>query len=131
MRICVPTDGDEGLWATVHRHFGSAPYFSILDTSTGVVEVLPNPNRYHEHGHCHPVAALAGASLEAIAVRGIGRNALNRLAESGIRAYHTSALTVEQLLADARNGTLEAFDPAGVCGRREGHGAGHHHQHHA
>lgn len=126
MRICAPTDGDEGLWATVHPHFGSAPYFSVLDTESGAVEALPNPNRYHEHGHCRPVDALIDARLDAVAVRGIGRNALSLLADAGVAAYRTSALTVEQLLADARAGRLQAFDPTNVCGRREGHGHHHH-----
>ena len=71
MRICVPTATDDGLDATVHEHFGSAPYFSILDTETGAVEAVRNANEHHEHGQCNPVGALTGLNPDALVVRGI------------------------------------------------------------
>jgi hypothetical protein len=32
MKICIPTETNEGKSAAVYGHFGSAPYFTIIDT---------------------------------------------------------------------------------------------------
>ena len=42
MRICIPTLHGTGAADEVCEHFGSAPYFTILDTEGGEPEVIPN-----------------------------------------------------------------------------------------
>ncbi len=126
MRICVPTGTDEGLGAAVFGHFGSAPYFSVLDTETGEVEVLSNRNQHHEHGMCRPVGHLDGADIDAVVVKGMGRNALVRLAGAGIPVYLCRGGDLAQVLEEARAGALEVLDPARACA---GHGHGHEHHH--
>jgi len=42
MRICIPVQTNEGLKATVDRHFGSASYFLIYDSNTEAFEVISN-----------------------------------------------------------------------------------------
>ena len=51
MRICMPTINDNGLEATLHGHFGSAAYFTIVDTETDELRVVANGNQHHAHGH--------------------------------------------------------------------------------
>jgi len=129
MRICVPSDGDEGVEAALNPHFGSAPWFTVVDTDTGDVEVIANPNRFHVQGQCHPVGALAGARVDTAVVSGIGARALARLAESGVRVYLTKASTVLDALVEVRAGALEEIDPASACAGRGEHGVHHHHAH--
>lgn len=126
MRICVPTGTDEGIDAAVFGHFGSAPYFSVLDTDTGEVEVLTNGNEHHEHGRCRPVQQLDPARLDAVAVRGMGRNALTRLAAAGIPVYVCRGNDLREILQEARKGILQPLDPSRACA---GHGNHHGHDH--
>ena len=58
MTICLPTVSDAGLTARLSPHFGRAPFFTLVETETGNVEVVPNTHQHHEHGHCNPLGAL-------------------------------------------------------------------------
>ena len=44
MKLCIPTETNEGKNAKVYGHFGSAPYFTIVDTEKDTVEVIDNAN---------------------------------------------------------------------------------------
>ena len=122
MRICVPTGTDQGIEAEVFGHFGSAPYFSLLDTDTAEVEVLGNSNDHHEHGQCAPIRQLAGVEFDAIVVRGMGRNAVARFAAANVQVMVTAGATLQDVLDEVRAGTLRELDPSQAC---QGHG-GHH-----
>ena len=126
MRICVPTEHEGGLDTTVYTHFGSAPFFCLLDTETAEVENLDNSDHDHQHGRCRPVQQLAGRQIDAVAVRGMGRNALSRFAAAGIPVYLTTGVTLKDVLQEARGGMLQLLDPEQAC---QGHGHGHHHAH--
>ncbi len=132
MRICVPTATDDGLDAAVHGHFGSAPYFSILDTETGAVEAVRNANEHHEHGQCNPVGALTGLNPDAVVVRGIGRGALVRLTQAGIAVYVAEGATLAEVGVRFQSGDVRAMDFDSAChGHSHGdHGHDHHHHHH-
>jgi predicted Fe-Mo cluster-binding NifX family protein len=124
MRLCVPTEYEGGLDTPVYGHFGSAPFFCLLDTDTEEVEGLRNSNEHHEHGRCRPVQQLDGARLDAVAVTGMGRNALARLTAAGIAVYLTTGVTLREVLYEARHGQLQQLDPDEAC-----RGRGHHHLH--
>ena len=126
MRICVPTENENGLEAAVCAHFGSTPFFSVLDIESEAVESIQNANQHHEHGSCHPLQQLAGTRFEAIAVRGIGRNAIARLGAAGIPVFVTTGTTLREVLAEAKAGLLQELHPGQAC---PGHGHNHH-QHH-
>jgi predicted Fe-Mo cluster-binding NifX family protein len=128
MRICVPTATDEGLDAEVYGHFGSAPFFSVLDTDTDTVEVLANGHQHHEHGQCNPVGSLMGVKLDGVVVRGMGRNALARLGAAGIPVFVADGDTVRDIGAQVRAELLLPLDVAGACGGHA-HGGPHHHHH--
>ena len=134
MRICIPTRDDGGAAAVIHDHFGSAPFFTLVDTDGGDVTVLPNSNAHHAHGTCHPLAQLAGKDIQAIVVRGIGRRALESLHASGLKAYRPDGATVADTLPALLKGELAEIDVVHACGghghgSRHGHGHGHGHDH--
>jgi predicted Fe-Mo cluster-binding NifX family protein len=52
MRLCIPIETNEGKNAKVYGHFGSAPYFTIVDIEKDSVEVIDNANQHHAHGMC-------------------------------------------------------------------------------
>lgn len=116
MRICIPTETEEGMGAPISRHFGRAPFFSVIDTVTGDVEVVGNRHADHEHGHCDPAGQLEELAPDAVVVAGIGGTALGRLAAAGIPTYMTSAATLGHVLSQVRAGGLRGLDPArGHC----------------
>jgi predicted Fe-Mo cluster-binding NifX family protein len=40
MRLCMPTADEHGLTARLSRHFGRAPYHTLVESGTGDVSVL-------------------------------------------------------------------------------------------
>ena len=125
MRICIPTETDAGAGAPVSRHFGRAPWFSVVDTVTGEVEARTNRHVDHAHGAFDPVGELESVHPDAVVVAGIGGTALGRLAAAGIPTYLTSAATVGHVLSQVRAGGLKGLASASACAG--GNGAGHHH----
>ncbi len=98
MRLCIPTEGEEGLEARLSDHFGQAPAFTVVDTATGSLETFENPERHHDHGRCVVTTRLAGYALDGVVCRAIGRNARASLEALGIEVYTTEAATVNDVL---------------------------------
>jgi predicted Fe-Mo cluster-binding NifX family protein len=126
MQICIPVVDDRGLDSRVSGHFGSAPGFMIVDTDAGTCRLVPNRNDHHAHGMCQPLAALAGETVQAAVVGGIGMGALMKLQAAGIAVYRANRPTVGEILENFRAGTLESIDSDGACASHHGH---HHPQH--
>jgi predicted Fe-Mo cluster-binding NifX family protein len=120
MRICIPTEGSEGLTAAVAAHLGRAPFFTLVDTESGEVEVMAN-GPHGGHG-CTPADSVAGAGVEAVVCHGAGKRAVATFVAAGIRVLLTSALRVDEAVAAARQGSLHALDEKEACAGR--HGAG-------
>jgi predicted Fe-Mo cluster-binding NifX family protein len=121
VKICIPVNQDNGLKSQVWPHFGSAPAFMLMDTASGDYRVIPNQNQHHAHGMCQPLAALAGESVEAIVVGGIGLGALNKLVAANIRVFFAEQETVEETLGKLEQGLLTLMQPNMAC-----QGRGHH-----
>ncbi|MCC6157574.1 MAG: NifB/NifX family molybdenum-iron cluster-binding protein [Deltaproteobacteria bacterium] len=126
MNICIPVEQDNGLDSAVCAHFGSAPFFLMVDTDTQACRAIPNRNQHHAHGMCQPLAALAGEHPDAIVVGGIGRGALMRLVEGGLRVYRAAPGTARQLTEALIAGRLAPMSELETCG---GHGHAHQHGH--
>jgi predicted Fe-Mo cluster-binding NifX family protein len=123
MRICIPTHEDNGLSSTVCEHFGSAPWYVIVDSDTGASRAIANAGHpARSHGACTPLAALRGQAIDALVVGGIGAGALARLDEAGIAVYRADAATVAQLVRRCEAGQLARMSPGLAC-------AGHGHPH--
>ena len=120
MKIAFPTQEKNDKGSPVHNHFGSAPYFVIVDTETEESITIDNQNLNHTHGNCQPLVALGGTQVDAVVVGGIGGGALRKLLNAGIKAFKAVDGTVSDNLTLAKSGRLDAFSPAHTC-------QGHHH----
>lgn len=131
MRLCLPTVSDAGLESRLSPHFGSAPFFTFLDTESGEVRAEPNDHARHEPGRCTPTKGLEGRGLDAVVCRGLGLRALQALTRAGIPVLATEAWSVSQALADVQGGTarLLAADEACAGGHHHDHDHDHHHGH--
>ena len=121
MRLCIPTETNKGETAKVYGHFGSAPYFTIYDTEKNTVEVIDNSNQHHAHGTCHPMGALDGRNIDAVACGGMGARAIQKLNEAGIKTYRAEAGIVEDILKKYKSNKLEEITIDNACSQHDCH----------
>jgi len=121
MKICVPTESKEGQNAKVHGHFGSAPYFTIVDTEKNSVEIIDNANQHHSHGMCQPMNALVGKEIDAVVTGGMGGRAVQKLNEGGIKAYRAILGTVADIVSQFTKGGLEEITAQNACAQHDCH----------
>ncbi|MFP4350950.1 MAG: NifB/NifX family molybdenum-iron cluster-binding protein [Thermodesulfobacteriota bacterium] len=122
MKIAFPCQENKGLESPVYSHFGSAPFFIVVDPETGDIEAITNKDLHHAHGHCQPLLALGGRPVDAVVVGGIGKGALFKLNNSGVTAYRAVEGTVSENLELIRSGRLPQFTMDHTC---SGHDGGH------
>jgi predicted Fe-Mo cluster-binding NifX family protein len=121
MRICIPTIDDAGLQARAHAHFGSAPYFTLVDTDTKQVSVVSNREAEHQHGTCQPLRQLRARDFDAVVCRGMGRRALGSLAQNRIDVFVTDRDVVSDIVQAAQTGEIRPLTSLEAC---RGHGSG-------
>ncbi|RPH51062.1 MAG: diguanylate cyclase [Desulfobacteraceae bacterium] len=122
MKIAFPIQEDQGVDSRIFNHFGSASLFIIVDTENGKIESSVNPDIDHQHGQCQPLKALGGNKVDAVAVCGIGKGALVKLQNSGVKVFRAAEGSVNENLDLIRSGLLNEFEPEHTCA---GHGTGH------
>ena len=126
MRICIPTGDSEGLKSRLYDHFGIAPFFALADTESGEVEMVANSGHHHGHGQCQPIRHIDASRTDAVVCRGMGKRALASLNRGSMAVLITSATTVADVVADARDGKLRKLTSSEACGGHGGrHGRGH------
>lgn len=123
MKIAFPAQDNKGMESPVYGHFGTAPYFIIVDDETGDVEAVSNRDMDHNHGQCQPMKALDRTKVDAVVVGGIGAGALNGLLAAGIKPYQAIEGTVSENLKLFKSGILPQFTINQTCA---GHSAGGH-----
>jgi predicted Fe-Mo cluster-binding NifX family protein len=124
MKICIPTVDDRGLDARVAGHFGSAPYFTMVDLDQDGLETVANPACRERQHACHHVGQLTARRIEVLACHGVGRRAFQSLRDAGIRILVSTSGTVAGVVDDVRSGRARAFREQEACGGRHGHGHG-------
>lgn len=122
MKICIPTLGEKGLNEQVSEHFGSSPYFTIVDLDSNGVEIINNRNQHHSHGQCQPMQFLYGKGIESVVCGGMGRLAVELLNSDGIKVYLVNGNTVKTIVEEYKQGNLEELTADNACG---GHDHGH------
>jgi predicted Fe-Mo cluster-binding NifX family protein len=122
MKICIPTSGEKGLDEQVSEHFGSAPYFTIVDSESNGVQIINNGNQHHSHGQCHPMGALTGQGIDGVVCGGMGRRAVELLNSDGIKVYLGNGNTVKTIVEEYKQGNLKELTVDCACG---GHDHGH------
>ena len=121
MRICIPTETNEGLNAKVHEHFGSAPFFTIYDTEKNEVKTLDNTNAHHSHGMCHPIGVLGTSSVDVVVCQGMGMRAVQKLNEANIKAFRAVAGTVAEIIKKYKDNELKEITVENACAQHGCH----------
>lgn len=121
MVVCVPTTGTGGLDEAVHGHFGSAPFYVIVDTKSGALTYIPNAKEDDVDGECDPTASFGGHQVDILVVQSIGQGALAHLVEMGIRVGQSAATTVHEAVDQAQSGFLLKITPKSGCGHSGQH----------
>ena len=121
MNLCIPTETNEGKNAVVCVHFGSAPYFTIVDTEKDSVEIINNANQHHAHGMCQPMNALMGKKIDAVVTGGMGARAVQGLNQGGIKAYRAIPGTVADIADQFVKGGLEEITANNACAQHGCH----------
>jgi predicted Fe-Mo cluster-binding NifX family protein len=133
MRISVPSMGNRGLDEHVGEHFGRVPTYTIFDTETEQVEVIPNTSE-HMGGRGYPPELLSKAGVNVMVCGGLGRRAIMMFEQMGIHVYVGARGTVRDAIQMYRSGSLEEATDENACQqhafRSEDHGHGHQHHHH-
>lgn len=120
MRLCLPTMDDRGRHARLSDHFGSAPFFTFVDSESGSVDVLANRHAHHAHGTCQPAKGLEGHGVDAVVCLGLGRRALAGLQDAGIQVFVTAAADVDGAVEAFQAGQVATLTPAEACGGGRG-----------
>jgi predicted Fe-Mo cluster-binding NifX family protein len=132
MKLCIPTLDDRGLDGLPSDHFGSAPFFTFVDTETRAVETQRNGGANHVHGACRPLDFLGTRPVDAIVCRGLGKRAFARLQAAGITVYVTLEKDVGSTVSAFQDGRLRELTSEEAChGHSHGQGHGHGHGTHA
>ena len=86
MKICIPTLNNKGLQSPISPHFGRAPTYTIYDTESKGVEIIPNTHN-HKEGTCHPADLFTDKKITIMLCKGIGLGALTKLNTQNITVY--------------------------------------------
>lgn len=125
MRLCIPTVDAAGLEGRLSGHFGSAPYYTLVETETRAVEVVANGHAEHEHGRCDAASSLQGLNVDAVVCQGLGRRAFAGLRDVGIAVFVAEPGTVSSALVAFGEGRARRMASEEAC--RGGHQHGGHH----
>jgi predicted Fe-Mo cluster-binding NifX family protein len=127
MRLCLPTMDARGLEGMPSDHFGSAPFFTFVDTDSGSVETQRNGGAYHVHGACKPLDYLGKRTVDAVLCRGLGQRAFGRLRDAGIDVFVTLEKDVGASVEAFKAGRLRQLTSQEAChghDHGEAHGQG-------
>ncbi|HMK64699.1 MAG TPA: NifB/NifX family molybdenum-iron cluster-binding protein [Thermodesulfobacteriota bacterium] len=126
MRIAFPVQEDRGLESPVYGHFGSAPFFMVLDSDSGSLQSIGNTDAHHVHGQCQPIKALGGTPVDLVVVGGIGAGALMKLQGMGIKVFQAIGGSIQDNFKLLRANQLPEFAANMTCGGHEGGHECHH-----
>ena len=127
MKICIPVKENKGFESVPYNHFGSAPFFLVVDTETNEIKAINNGDLNHEHGKCQPIKAIGGADIDVVLVLGIGAGAINKLNSLGKKVFKAENTSLKENVNLFMENKLIEFNPANSCaGHTSGHSCGHH-----
>ena len=124
MRLCLPTVHDSGRAAMLSDHFGSAPFFTIVDSESGATETVANHHARHAPGSCDAARGIAEHRVDAVLCLGLGRRALASLEQAGISVFVSTAGTVGAAVDAFVAGGLPHLEAQAACGGGQRHHCG-------
>jgi len=125
MKICIPTNGNNGLNDYVGEHFGRVQTYTIVDLETDQVKVIPNTS-HHMGGQGYPPELMAKEGVNILVCRGLGRRAIGMFEDFGIDVYIGANGTVRDAINAFKSGELQKAGIDDACGR---HAFRNHHHH--
>lgn len=126
MKICVPTMGNRGMDEYVGEHFGRVPTYTIIDTETNEVKVIPNTSE-HMGGIGLPAEILARHGIDTMICSGLGRRAIGLFEQYGIMVYVGAYGTVKDALEMWKNNRLQVATDENACRQHAYRRHEHHH----
>lgn len=116
MKIAVPVANIDDYKSNIYGHFGSSPYYAIIEFETEKLEFIDNSSKDHIHGQCQPVNELVEKKVEAVVCNGMGRRAIDNLNSIGIKVYFIpEATTLEEIIDSFKKGNLKEFSQENAC----------------
>ncbi len=124
--------GEKGLEEQVGEHFGRVPTYTIYDSETQDVKVVPN-NSSHTGGTGYPAENIAKLGVDIMLCGGLGKKAIQMFEQAGICVYMGATGTVEDAIGLYMSEKLTKATQDSACAqhafRGEGHGDGQGHDH--
>lgn len=112
MKIAVPSMDDAGMQSPVSAHFGQAPYFTIVDSSTG--EAVGHKSGGHSDGKT-PAQHLSELDVDVVVGSAMGGRAMELLGNLGMEVFLEAEGTVTDAVEAFRQGKLPAASQAAPC----------------
>ena len=106
MIVCVPTEGDGGIDGSVAGQFGQAVTFTLFDTSTNGIRVIPNRGG-PDGANGTTSRYLPEEKFEAVLAGKLGNDAMADFRKKGIWVYLGARGTVLDAITSWRNGRLQ------------------------
>ncbi len=114
-RVAIPVIKDAGLASKVSGHFGKSRGFIVVDSDGAHGQYIDSKLARQAH-ECAPIRALARNGSRVILCRSMGRGALTRCHEAGMRIYSAGeGETVDEVLATFRAGLCPDFPDSALC----------------
>lgn len=127
MKLCITSTGKD-IEAKVDPRFGRATYFLIIDTDSGVLEVVENTAAAGGQGAGIGAAQIVSdKGADRVLTGRVGPNALKAFQESGIKLFEgvSAQETVKEALARFKKGEYShTAAPSDVPPRGQGVGRG-------
>lgn len=123
MKVCIPTRDNNGMEGTVEQHFGKAPSYTILDTDSGEVLVIPNTSE-HMGGVELPPELLSKYGVDIMLCAGLGYRAVKMFESYGIDVFVGAEGTVQDTIEAWKANKLRSASAENTCAEHD------HHDHH-
>ncbi len=106
MKLCFPTVDNRGMESQVHQHFGTAPFYTVIDTDheDPASRIVKNDNANYHFGRCQPVQVVIDCGVSAVLVRKMGRKAVEKFNAAGVQVYMIDTFAVIDALRDFKTG---------------------------
>jgi len=120
-RIAIPVQKDAGLNSTVSAHFGKSRGFIVVDSNGENYHYLDTQSARQPH-ECAPIRALVQQGSRVLLCHSMGRGALSRSHEAGLRIHQTnSGRTITDTLENFRAGKCPDFPNSALCSHAHHH----------
>lgn len=126
-RIAIPVVGYDGIHSVVSGHFGRARGFIVADSGGGELTYLDTA-KARRASECAPVQALIAAGSRVVVAKSMGRGALQRCHQAGMRILLAVGGTVGEVLESYRREQCPDFPDSSLCEHhtKDAHDHGHH-----